>query len=191
LSPRRYRLGQREAAVDLTRERILDAARAVLTTQDRFTIDLVAHQADVARMTVYNQFGSKAGLLEALFDWLAQRGGLVRLPAVFQQADADLALEAFVASFCAFWASDRVVLRRLRAMAALDPELGQLIHARDEWRRGGLRTLLARRGIMSPDIVDLLHMLTSFEAFDALAGDQRADEDVRGLVIDAARKLLT
>jgi len=191
MSPRRYRLGQRLAGVDLTRERILDAARAVLTGQDRLTIDLVAQHADVARMTVYNQFGSKAGVLEALFDQLAQKGGLTRLPTVFQQPDPDLALEAFVATFCGFWSSDRAVLRRLRALAALDVELGQLIRTRDEWRRGGLRTLLARRGVERSDTVDILYALTSFETFDALAGTDRASEDVCATVLDAARKLLT
>ena len=191
MSPRRYRLGQREASVDQTRERILDAARDVLTTQDRLTIDLVAQHADVARMTVYNQFGSKAGLLEALFDWLARRGGLTRLPMVFQQADPDLALEAFIATFCAFWSSDRSVLRRLRAIAVLDPELGQLIRTRDEWRRGGVRTLLERRGLQRADSVDILFALTSFETFDALAGVDRPGEDVCAMVIDAARRQLT
>ena len=99
MSPRRYSLGQRAPAVDLTRARILAATREVLATQDRLSIDAVAQAADVARMTVYNQFGSRVGLLEALFDWLAVRGGIDRLPMVFQQPDPDLALEAFIVTF--------------------------------------------------------------------------------------------
>ena len=77
MSPRPYRLGQRQAATDETRARILAAARELLAASDGltgFSIEAVARQADVARMTVYYQFGSKPGLLEALFDDLAARG---------------------------------------------------------------------------------------------------------------------
>jgi AcrR family transcriptional regulator len=190
VSPRRYSLGQRELSVEQTRQRILSAARQVLATQDRLTVDLVAQAADVARMTVYNQFTSRTGLLEALFDWLAQRGGLGAMPRAFQQADPDLALATFVGMFCGFWASDRVVLRRLRAIAALDADLGALVQTRDEWRRSGLRMLLERRGERRPETIDILYSLTSFETFDALAGERRATEEVCALVLWVARSIL-
>src|SRR5712691_10076273 len=69
MSPRPYQLGQRKAASEQTRARILAAVRALLMAPDgysRFSIETVARQADVARMTVYHQFGSKLGLLEGL-----------------------------------------------------------------------------------------------------------------------------
>jgi len=69
MSPRPYRLGQRQATTEQTRARILAAARELLMARDGFngfSIDAVAREADVARMTVYYQFGSKIGLLEAL-----------------------------------------------------------------------------------------------------------------------------
>jgi AcrR family transcriptional regulator len=190
MSPRPYRLGLRELSVDQTRQRILSAARHVLATQDRLTVDLVAQAADVARVTVYNQFASRSGLLEALFDWLAQRGGLGAMPQAFQQPDPDLALATFVATLCRFWASDRVVLRRLRAMAALDADFGEAVQTRDEWRRAGLRVLLERRGERRPETVDILHSLTSFETFDALARERRATDEVCALVLRVARSIL-
>ena len=64
MSPRPYRLGQRQVLTEQTRERILTATRELLMTSDGFSgfsIDAVARQADVARMTVYHQFGSKLG----------------------------------------------------------------------------------------------------------------------------------
>ena len=48
----------------------------------RFSIETVARQADVARMTVYHQFGSKLGLLEALCDSLAASGGMEQIAIV-------------------------------------------------------------------------------------------------------------
>jgi AcrR family transcriptional regulator len=186
VSPRTYRLGQRQLQVEDTRQRILAAARDVLAVDDQFSVDAVAARANVARMTVYNQFGSRAGLLDALFDWLAERGGMASLAEVFTMSDPRLALDAFVATFCGFWASDRLVLRRLRAMAALDPELGTLVHRRDEWRRGGLRRLLGG----GPEVVDTVHLLSSFESFDSLAEVGRSAEEVYEVLRRACRRLL-
>src|SRR2546421_10304290 len=144
MSPRPYRLGQRQVAADETRARVLAAAREQLAKETSFSIDAVARRADVARMTVYYQFGSKRGLLEGLFDMLAARGGLRGLPPAFQQADPRVALDGLIDVFARFWSSDRLVLRRLRAMAALDPELDDVLGERNEGRRQGLRVIVSR-----------------------------------------------
>ena len=62
MSPRPYQLGQRQAASEQTRSRVLQAARKLLmesTSFSGFSIEAVARRADVARMTIYHQFGSK------------------------------------------------------------------------------------------------------------------------------------
>lgn len=198
MSPRPYRLGQRQASAEETRSRIIQAARDLLETEASFSVDAVAERAGVARMTVYYQFGSKRGLLEALFDFLAARGGIRELPAAFQRQDPFDALTKVIDVFAHFWSSDRVVLRRLRGMAALDPELDEVLWARNEGRRNGLRVVLGRlagqRNWPAPqsvdETVDLLHTLISFETFDVLAGKSRTPEDVAPLVQRAARAIL-
>src|SRR5579875_2767074 len=136
--PRPYRLGQRQAASAQTRARILAAARELLMVPDNFSgfsVDAVARQADVARMTVYYQFGSKIGLLEALSDDLAARGEMERLPEAFQQPDP------------------------------LDPDFEHVIRGRDERRRTGLLVIVGRlserHGAPAPEdverVVDILH----------------------------------
>jgi AcrR family transcriptional regulator len=193
MSPRPYRLGQRQVLTDETRSKILEAARAQLETEPSFSIDAVARRADVARMTVYYQFGSKRGLLEAVFDSLAARGGMRGLPAAFQQVDPGVALQGLIDVFARFWSSDREVLRRLRAMATLDPELDEVLRERNEGRRQGLRVIVSRlqsldhgKGNAASDLVDLLFALTSFENFDVLAGPKRTPEEVAPLVKRAA-----
>jgi len=154
-----------------------------------FSIDAVANQAGVARMTVYYQFGSRRGLLEALMDDLAARGGLGQLADVFQRKDPLVALKALIRAFVQFWATDRIVTRRLRSFATLDPEF-QHVRARDEWRRDHLRRLLERAvgrdadqiGERFEQTVDILQTMTSFETFDTLAGLARSEDDVTELI---------
>ncbi|HEV2638782.1 MAG TPA: helix-turn-helix domain-containing protein [Actinocrinis sp.] len=194
MSPRPYQLGQRQAAVDATRQKVLDAARALLADPDgsaAFSLDAVARRADVARATVYYRFESRSGLLEALFDTLAANGRMADLAGAFTHPDPAGALSRFVACFGRFWASDRLVLRRIRAIAVLDPEVGAVIAARDERRRTGLRVLAGRFGAVGEDRVDVLHALTSFETFDTLAGPGREPDEVIPLVTELVLRVMT
>jgi AcrR family transcriptional regulator len=199
--PRPYRLGQRQATTEQTRARILSAAREVLMSPDgysHFSIDAVARQADVARMTVYHQFGSKIGLLEGLCDTLAVSGGMEQMATVFQQPEPLDALNRYLLVFSRFWEVDRLVMRRLRALAALDPDFEQVIRTRDEWRRRGVSVLAQRfveRQLMAPgqrldEAVAVLFTLSSFETFDTLAGPTRSLEDVAPLMYRLARAAL-
>src|SRR5713101_2790588 len=201
MSPRPYRLGQRQATTEQTRARIINAARELLAESSGFSgfsIDAVARQADVARMTVYHQFGSKIGLLEALSDSLAAHGGLEHLADAFRRPEPLDALDEYITVFGRFWSADRLVMRRLRALAALDPDFEHVIRTRDEWRRRGVRVIaerLAERHVLSPGealdkTVDILLTLSSFETFDTLAGPTRSMEEVAPLVYRLARAAL-
>jgi AcrR family transcriptional regulator len=201
MSPRSYNLGKRRAATDQTRARIIVAARDLVAAEaglPEFSMDAVARQANVARMTVYYQFASKLGLLEALYDHLARRGQMHLLPGAFQLPDPLRALTAFIATFIGFWSSDRLVIRRLRGMAAVDPDVEKGIRARDERRRHGLRIIVARLtdhyGHPTPgeqdQAIDILQMLTSFETFDWLAAQDRTAERIGQIVEKLARTAL-
>lgn len=189
MSPRQYQLGQRQTASEQTRTRILAATRALLMAPDgysRFSIETVARQANVARMTVYHQFGSKLGLLEALCDALAASGGMEQVASAFRQPEPLAVLNQYIKVFGHFWDVDRLVMRRLRALAALDPDFEQVIRTRDEWRRKGVRAItqqIVEKQMLSlsetfDETVDVLFTLTSFETFDALAGATRSLEEV-------------
>jgi AcrR family transcriptional regulator len=198
MSPRPYRLGQRQVATDQTRSRIVEAARELLASEGGlagFSVDAVARQADVARMTVYYQFRSRLGLLEAVFDDLAGRGGMEGMPVVFTTVDPMEALDRFVGVFCRFWATDPVVMRSLRGAGAVDPELGAALRSREDRREQGLRVLIGRLGdrpvgaIDADAAVDVLHALTSFETYERLARG-RTVEQVESILRRSARALL-
>jgi AcrR family transcriptional regulator len=202
MSPRPYQLGQRQAASEQTRSRVLHAAREVLLESasfSGFSIEAVARRADVARMTVYHQFGSKIGLLEALCDSLAVAGGMEQLASAFCQADPHEGLDEYIRIFGHFWEADRPVTRRLRGLAALDPDFELVIRARDERRRKGLWVLVQRivgeqdhsdPGALD-ELVTMLFALLSFEYFEALAGPTRRLEDVVPLVCRLAHAVLS
>jgi AcrR family transcriptional regulator len=177
--PRSYRLGARKLSIEETRARVISAARDLLATSTSpvgFSIEAVARSADVARMTVYYQFGTKAGLLQAVFDDLAASGGMEQLRTAFMSSDPLEGLGRFIEVFCRFWASNPVIFRRLRALALLDQDLGHELASREEGARRGLRVLLQRMAAdqEGPDPADIertagvLFTLTSFETFDSL-----------------------
>jgi len=201
VSPRQYRLGERQQAVDETRARIVAAARELLAATGgirQFTVDAVARQADVARQTVYYQYGSKTGLLEAVCDAYAGGGGIDRLPSVFQTPDPLEALDAFVEVFAGLYTSDRLLSRRLQGLAAVDPDLERVLLARAQRRVTGATVLLERlsrqTGLPTAEGVGeaaaTVAALTGFACMDALAGPSRSPLDVVSLVQRLVRAAL-
>jgi AcrR family transcriptional regulator len=180
-------LAQRQAAMDKNRQRMLAAARSVLLAEDfsHFSMEAVARKAGVTRLTVYYQFESKTGLLEALYNHIAKRGEMDKLAEVFRKAGDPLqTLRSFIEVFVRFWESDRELIRRLHALGAIDSEIGEGLRARNQRRCKGLTVILERYCRMYPPLtaaqesvaLDTLHMLTSFETFDALANGRTLPE---------------
>jgi AcrR family transcriptional regulator len=192
VTPRPYQLGARQVQINDSRQKVIDAARALLTeltSYTSFTVDAVAKRADVARATIYYQFESKIGLLDAICDALAEDGQMSDLASAFMNPDPIEALSIFIACFARFWNTDRPVMRRLRSLARLEQEVGGVISARDERRNSGLVILVARLSDqhllnVEPDrAVQMLFTLTSFETFDSLAADNLSMTEVEGEIL--------
>lgn len=198
-APRRTR-ATRTAASEATRTRILEAARELAVGEgfSGFTVERVAELAGVSRMTVYYQFGSKADLLEALFDHLAARGRLDLLPEAFRNPDPVAGLARFIEIFCGFWASDPIGIRRLQSWALVEPELEPGGIKRDAWRREGLEVLVSRirkaRGTPSeealPGVVDILNALLSADAYVRLMRGGRSQSEIVALLQRTALAVL-
>ena len=186
MTPRPYQSGERQRTVDAGRDRILQAALRVLKRGDILAVSLeaVAQEAGVTRMTVYNQFGSKAGLFEELFDLLVTRGAFSEMPAVFQEPDVARAFDGLVSVFGRFYAQNRKVMAKMRAVAGADRDLDVAIRRRNERRRRAIETLVQRLGeahtpaVPDAELVNTLDLLFTFNTFDTLAGPDRTPEDV-------------
>jgi AcrR family transcriptional regulator len=176
---RPYVSSVRAAAAADKRERVVDAANRLLREEANiaaFSLDAVAKAAGITRLTVYNQFGSRRGLLEAVFDKRAREGGLGAIPGAMAMSDPRAALDRVIEIFCDFWSSDAAI-GRLHDATALDPEFAQAVAERNERRRELIRVLIRRmaasteeRGGQRKDAVDLIFGLTSYAMFKMLQG---------------------
>jgi AcrR family transcriptional regulator len=197
MSTRSYVSSVRTAAAAAKRDRVIEAAARLLredTSIASFSLDAVAKAAGVTRLTVYHQFGSRRGLLEAVFDDIARRGGLTEIANAMAMPDSHAALDRLVEIFCAFWNRDPAVGRLHEAMAT-DPEFAQALLERNERRRKALNALIRRTAAKtaSPrarqDAVDLIFALTSFDMF-AMLSRHRSAEQACALVKSACRSAL-
>jgi AcrR family transcriptional regulator len=192
---RPYSLGRRLELSDRKRTKILAAARTQLESNGflSLTLDGLARASGVTRQTIYNLFGTKAGVLEALFDQLAIEGGMQRMREVMQQTDASALLPAFVKVFTDFWSQDRIFVRRIRGIAAIDPEFGAAVVARNQRRQMAATRIVDRLGkwkdpTQARNKAAVLWALTSFEFFDALAEASGSVEDAADLVLSLAKR---
>jgi AcrR family transcriptional regulator len=192
---RRYSSSVRAAAADAKRARVLAAGWTLLNAGRggaAFSLDAVARRAGVTRLTVYNQFKSKRGLLEAIFDDTGRRGGLHELAGIFEEPDVRKALERYVTIFCRFWAMHAQLFPRMSAVARLDPEIGESLGERVERRRHVLQKLTER----SPGtadrqrLVDVLFAVTGFEVFDMLSVRGRSAAAVEAIMQQLAADAL-
>jgi AcrR family transcriptional regulator len=201
VSPRPYKSPRRSAAATQTRQRIVAAAAAILGTTEGiggFSLEAVARKAGVTRLTVYNQFGSRSAVLEAVFDERAVRGGLQRIAQAMASSEPRAGLLRVITIFCDFWSFDPGTLGLLYAAAVSDPELGASIHERNERRRRLLTVLVGRmteiqklRPKALGDLVDVLFALTSFSFFSQLTAEGRttraACQLIQALALETVR----
>lgn len=184
METRPYRQTRRAQSVEETRRRILEAARDQLVSGDDFTVEAVAARSGVSRVTVYAQVGGRDALREAVFDHLGATGGLAEISSAFAQADPVEGIGRVIDIFCGFYATYRIVLRRLHALAALAAGDGEPLGDRNARRRQILTVLLTRvahlpayRQLDVEMTAATLHALTSFELYDQLAAVSAAGID--------------
>lgn len=188
---RRYDKTNREAAAMASKERVLDSTMKLLRATDNVTavsLDVVAKAAGVTRLTVYNQFGSRRRLLEAVLDRVAQDAGFDRLRDVLGKPDPVEALNDLIDIICHAWGSDPCIAP-IHAAAAIDAEFADAVGQRMERRRMGLRSLVMRmveQGLVpaarSRDLVDTLYALTTFQLFASLREGRRSAASVSAIM---------
>src|SRR5882724_10103720 len=201
-SKRTYSLGKRLEQSDQKRSDVLLAARKLLESKDfyLFTLDTLARDSGITRQTIHNLFRTKAGVLEALFDQIALGGGMDRMRSLMtQQIDPGTTLSSFVQIFTDFWSRDRLIIRRIHGIAAIDSDLGGAVDARNDRRRFLIsrlvdqldRVSLSTRASGHPQRAAMLHALTGFEFFDTLAQGSTTEEQATEIILTLVKQAFT
>jgi len=194
VSPRPYRLGRRTETIDATRNAIVEAARALLVDGGyrELTLDAVAARAGVVRATVYYHFGSKVGLLEAVAADAERRAGIDRFSRIARAPTAATAVRLVCREHARFWAAEEAIFRTLIGLAAVDPDIGDVVRKHDAGRRANLRMAAERlraegslgKGWTISLATDVLWLVTSFAAFDHLRGRSGLSVAKTGVVLE-------
>jgi len=120
------------------------------------TVEDVADRAGVSRATVYQQFGSRLGLVDGLCDVFDANPALLEIRRL---ESVDELIEYVVR----FWMSEEQVLAPLYGMAAVDPAAAALVERQRADRRGEIERLAG-----GAELVPVLLLLTSFETYEEL-----------------------
>jgi AcrR family transcriptional regulator len=192
---RPYELGKRLEQMDQSRAAILRAAREQLEAKGyrQWTMASLAAQSAVTRQTVHNLFGTKSAVLEALFDVIALNGGMESMREVMTLPSPAAMLQGYVEVFCRFWASNRLLIRRIHGIGAIDPEFGSVIQDRNNRRFRAAMRIVSKLGCRedAKERAAALTALTSFEFFDALVENLPDEKQAIPVVLEMTRKLFT
>ena len=193
--------GRRQERVENTRRRIIDSARSLFGEDGfhRVGLEQVAEQAGVGRKTIYFQFGSKLGLLEALVADMSQKAGVADFVAT-ALGDDDVAqgLRRFIEGSCSVWEHDADLCRALLTLAAADADARQIIDRVGAARLADLRQLAYRahrRDLLAHDwttvrAAEAWWLLSSFENHDVMRRAGKSARQTSNLLCDLAVALL-
>src|SRR5215831_5658544 len=161
-------MARRNALSAETRHRILEASRRLLAggRHTDLGMDAIARAAQVSRVTVYKQFGSRSRLLEAVYDYLAVRGNVRRGKEALTLKGRSPVIGGFISALVDFWESEPNAIRRLHAMAALDAEIEHGLAVRAARRRHAAAHIVRR---FAPAAERHLHRWTDRLVADALS----------------------
>jgi AcrR family transcriptional regulator len=182
-------------------ERVLEAAERLIR-DDAFhsaTMDELAATAGVSRATVFNRFGSKLGVLQALFTRGMEGPEMRAIRDALEVEDPVAALEALIDAACAIWEAQGFIHEQLQAIVVLEPDASALVDQQREEQRADLQGLarrLARAGRLRPGLSEAraaatLHVLTSLESFLQLRREYGLSlRQTRQTIAELARTLL-
>jgi AcrR family transcriptional regulator len=176
---RKYKLDKRARTAEETRGRIIEAARALLSQSGYHgaSVDEIAERAGVSRQTVYVQFGTKRGVLQALAEHIERESyGRDMVEGAHDTESPAETIRNGISDQLAFFAANADLLRTFKAQAAHDPDFRDVWEDRRRERLGVIRMLLGelrgdwrlQAGWNIDDASDWLWSLTNFERYDEM-----------------------
>jgi AcrR family transcriptional regulator len=167
-----------------TRARLLSTARRLLETEgfDALTMNAIAEHSGVTRRSVYLHFESRAELVSALFDYVADAEGLERsLARVWAAPDAAAALDEWASHVARYHPRLLAVDRAVARESDRDPDAAAHRARVMREKLGGCRRVIGRladEGRLAPGwtaatAADMLFYLDSGELVGGLLHERR------------------
>jgi AcrR family transcriptional regulator len=200
VSSRPYRTRRQTGRTQATREQIMTAVRELLAEGSfhASTVEEVADRAGVARATLYQHFRSRLELVDAICETFDANPALLQLRDAVALPDAETALAETIALTIRFWSSEDPILRELYGVAAVDPAAQALVDRQRADRRSEYdrlvhnlhRTRRLRPGLGKQRALNLLLVLSSYDAYRELREANLSDRQTITLLQETARELL-
>ena len=189
LPKRHYHSPQRQQQAELTRRKLLEAARRLFTAHGYAATKLpaIAREAGVSPPTVTAVFGTKARLLNDLINLMVRGDSesppLVQRPwwrAMLAEPDPQRQLTLHATNVRQIHERSADVAEIVRGAATADPEIAAMLHQLAEGRLADARMVaqsLAEKQALAADVpaeraADLLWALCSHELYRMLVAEQ-------------------
>ena len=183
-----YRQQARAERSEETRRRILEAARELIPAAEAsLPVTAIARHAGVAVQTIYDQFGSKGGLLIAVVNNLQQSAGLFEaFGQVFAAPHGEEAMRRMVAATVGFWGRVWPYIEFILRTRRIDPVVKAEMEFVDRLRRAHYWAIARRledegrlRGGRSAEwAADQAFALTTATVYEEIATGGRGDAAV-------------
>lgn len=192
---------KRQEKSERNRAAVVQAAKNILSREGflQFTLAAIAKESGLTRQTVHNLFGAKVDVIEALFDDMAFRAGMQKMRAIMQSSDPAWMTGEYLRLMVSLWSQDRVLIRRIHGLRAIDPELGAALNRRDQRKKTAIKKIMdvLEKHLGSPFDANerqyhlsILSAFTSFEVYEQLADTLSTEEGVTKAVLRAVGQAL-
>jgi AcrR family transcriptional regulator len=166
-------LRARRVSTQTTRIKVVDAVREMLAdgTFQTATVEDVAERAGVSRAGLYQHFGSRIGLVDAVCETLGEDPDLQAIFACLELSDALEGLKGVLGHSVRFWSRHEALHRHLYALAEVDEASATMVRRQTADRRTRLeaftRRLAAEGRLRVPQshAAAYLMLLTSFGTY--------------------------
>src|SRR5438128_5135469 len=141
-----YKQRRRAEGTARTRARIMDAVRTLLE-EGAFhgaTVEEIAQFAGVSRATLYQHFGSRFGLVDAVCESFSENPAMGGIQAAPDMADPRKAVTQMIREAIRFWHSEESLHRRLYGLAEIDESAADFVERQTADRRSVVERVVRR-----------------------------------------------
>ena len=197
---RAYTQRRRAENTARTRAQIMDAVRRLLEegTFHGASVEEIAQLAGVSRATLYQHFGSRFGLVDAICESFSENPSMTAIQAAPDIADPREAATLMISQAIRFWDSEESLHRHLYGLAEIDESAADFVERQTADRRSVVERIVRRAadagalrgGVSQAQARATLLLLTSFHTFEELRAAGLTLKETERFAVSRTRELL-